>query len=360
MDLHNDSARTLGKPYRKAVLKSLLLLTIIAGMVFSGLNIAEGRYPLALAEIGMILFAMFVFRAIRNTDRIERWALIFLIPFCTTMLFSMTLPTSSTTVFAWVLIIPILAHLLLGRHLGLLMSCAFMVTTGALYWFKHQDQPELLEALPIANTVLIGVCVLAFSHVYEVTRERSELSLLELAQTDALTGLPNRIRLKEVFERERKRATRDQTPLSLIVLDLDHFKAINDEYGHEAGDLLLRRVADTLRQCLRASDLPARLGGEEFGILLANTNLAQAAEVSEKIRSRIENMEAMFEGQTLAVTLSGGIAELGPDGDGLRSLLREADNRMYEAKAAGRNQIVQAPAGEPFSADRASNALRNT
>jgi diguanylate cyclase (GGDEF)-like protein len=340
MTLQNEPALTLGRPYRKAVLKALLVLTIIAGLLFSGLNIEKGRWPLALAEIGMVAFAVFVFIAIRNTDRVERWALIFLLPFCATMVLSMMLPTSSITVFTWVLIIPILAHFLLGRHLGLLMSVTFMSITAILYWFKHQGQPELLEAIPLANTALIGICILAFSHVYELTRERSELSLLELAQTDALTRLPNRIRLKETFERERRRSIRENTALSLIVLDLDHFKAINDDYGHEAGDLLLRNVADKLRQCLRASDLPARLGGEEFGVLLANTNGAQAAEVSEKIRSQIEAMEVMFQGQTLRVTLSGGIAELGADGDNLLSLLREADNRMYEAKASGRNRVI--------------------
>ncbi len=343
MDLQRESARTLGKPYRKAVLKALLILTISAGVVFASLNLAKGRWPLAMAEIAMVLFAVFVLFAIRNTDRIERWALLFLIPFCATMLLSMALPTSSITVFGWVLIIPILSHLLLGRHQGLFISCVFMAITAVLYWVKHQGQPAILEPLPIANTVLVGVCVLAFSHVYEVTRERSELTLLNLAQTDALTGLPNRIRLKEVFERERRRAIREQIPFSLIVIDLDHFKTINDDYGHEAGDQLLRQVADMLRQCLRASDLPARLGGEEFGVLLANTDATQAVEVSEKIRSRIESMEVMFEGQTLSVTLSGGIAELGTDGDDLRSLLRAADNRMYDAKAAGRNQIVQVP-----------------
>ncbi|TGN39280.1 GGDEF domain-containing protein [Marinobacter confluentis] len=346
MELQKDSTRSLGRPYRKAVLKALLNLTIFAGVLFSALNLQKGRWELALAEIGMVLFAIFVMQAIRKTEHLERWAIIFLLPFCATMLFSMMLPTSSVTVFGWVLIIPILSHLLLGRHLGLILSGIFMTLTAALFLYKHQDQPEMLAALPIANTVLIGICILAFSHVYEVTRERSELRLLELAQTDALTGLPNRIRLKESFERECKRASRDRTPFSLIVLDLDHFKTINDDYGHEAGDLLLRRVADTLRQCLRASDLPARLGGEEFGVLLTNTNTAQAAEVSEKIRSRIESMEVGFEGQALKVTVSGGIAELGVDGDSLRSLLREADNRMYEAKAAGRNQVMLPPSAE--------------
>jgi diguanylate cyclase (GGDEF)-like protein len=342
MDLQNDSARTLGKPYRKAVLKALLILTIVAGLLFSGLNLMAGRWPLALAEIVMVVFAVFVMFVIRKTDRIERWALIFLVPFCTTMLFSMILPTSSITVFGWVLIIPILSHLLLGRRQGLVVSCVFMLLTAILYWYKHQGQPAILDPLPLANTLLIAICVLAFSHVYEVTRERSELRLLELAQTDALTGLSNRIRLKEVFERERRRSAREGTPFALIVLDLDHFKSINDDYGHEAGDLMLRRVAETLKQCLRASDLPARLGGEEFGVLLPNTDAAHAAEVSEKIRSRIASMELAFEGQTLRVTLSGGIAELGADGKDLRSLLRAADDRMYVAKESGRNQVIVA------------------
>jgi diguanylate cyclase (GGDEF)-like protein len=351
MALQNESARTLGRPYRKAVLKSLLVLTIVAGVIFAALNLAKGVWSLALAEICMALFAIFVFIQIRATDAVERWALLFLLPFCGTLIFAMILPTSSTTVFAWVLIIPILTHLLLGRHQGLWLSVAYLAITGVLFWIKHKDQPTMMEPLPIANIGLIGICVLAFSHVYELTRERSELNLLELARTDALTGLPNRIRLKESFESERKRATREQTPFSLIVLDLDHFKTINDDYGHEAGDLLLRRVAETLRQCLRASDLPARLGGEEFGVLLANTNAVQAAEVSEKIRVQIEAMVVMFEGETLKVTVSGGIAELGPDGDSLRSLLREADNRMYEAKAAGRNCVIYTEDSACFAAD---------
>jgi len=344
MNLQTESVRTLGRPYRKAVLNALLLLTIAAGLMFASLNLNKGHWPLAVAEGVMAVFAIFVFLAVRQTDRVERWALVFFVPFCSTMMFSMVLPTSTTTAFAWVLIIPILAHLLLGRHLGLIISVSFVAITALLYWLKYQGQPEMFEALPMANMVTIGISILAFSHVYEVARERSELRLLELARTYVLTGLTNRIGLKETFERERKRAERENKPFSLLVLDLDHFKAINDDYGHEAGDLLLRRVADTLRQCLRATDLPARLGGEEFGVLLANTNTDQAASVSEKIRSQIEKLEVNFEGQTLSVTLSGGLATLGDDGDNLQSILREADNRMYEAKAAGRNRIILATA----------------
>lgn len=340
MDSRSESLRALARPYRKAVLKALLILTIMAGLLFAALNFSKGRLPLAFAELGMVAFAAAILFAIRDTDRVERWAVVFLIPFCATMIFSMMLPTSTTTAFAWVLIIPILAHLLLGRHLGLLFSGLFMVLVAVLYWVKYQNEPAMLEALSIANTSLIAICLVAFSHVYELTREQSELRLFELAQTDPLTRLANRARLQETFEREYRRAIRENTPLSILAIDLDHFKAVNDEFGHHAGDTVLQKIADKLRQTLRSTDLPTRLGGEEFGVLLANTNTAQARDVAEKVRVSIEGMEISFEGKTLKITLSGGIAELGPDGESLRSLLSEADKRLYNAKAAGRNQIV--------------------
>lgn len=350
MDSQSESTRALARPYRKAVLKALLFLTIGAGLIFVFLNLAAGRIPLAVAEIGMVLFAIFVLVAIHNSPNVERWALIYLVPFFLTMMFSMVSQTSNITVFAWVLLIPILSHLLLGRKFGLVISCIFFVSTAVIYVIKNQDKPELLEPLAIANVSLIAFCVLAFSHVYELTRERSELRLLQLAQTDALTGLANRIRLKETFERERNRAQRENTPTSLIVLDLDHFKAVNDQFGHEAGDIALKKIADILNQSLRATDLPARMGGEEFGIVLPNTDTLQAIDVSEKIRKSVEDLDLLFDGQAIHLTLSGGIAELNKDGSDLRSLLSSADKRLYQAKASGRNQIVAKSSAEESDA----------
>ncbi|MDI9246304.1 GGDEF domain-containing protein [Marinobacter sp. CHS3-4] len=340
MDSRSESLRALARPYRKAVLQAVLVLTIVAGALFATLNLARDHWPLAVAEIVMVIFAGSLLFVIRTTDKIEYWAWIFLILFCVTMFFSMMLPTSTTSVFGWVLIIPILSHLLLGRHQGLLLSGIVMFLVGILYWVKHQDQPAMLEALPIANTSLIAICVLAFSHVYELTRERSELRLFELAQTDPLTGLANRARLQETFERERKRALREESPLSILVIDLDHFKAVNDEFGHEAGDLVLQQITDRLKKSLRASDLPVRMGGEEFSVLLTNTTSAQAVDVAEKVRGDIASMAIRFEGKTLNITSSGGIAELGSDGENLRSMLRAADKRLYLAKANGRNQVL--------------------
>lgn len=340
MESYRESQKHLARPYRKAVLKTLLVLTFISGLLFFTLNVQRQNYPLAFAELGMACYSVFIFWAIGKTKHLERWILAFILPFCITMMFALTSPRATTTVFAWVLLIPILSHLLMGRRLGLLVSAVFMGTAAVIFFFKYHDAPQMMQPLPIANMGLMSLTILAFSHIYEITREQSESRLLKMAQTDALTGLANRTRLSDVFEQERKRSLRHKTPLSMLVLDLDHFKQVNDQYGHEAGDLALRHVADTLRASLRATDLATRLGGEEFAILLANTNADQAHRVADKIRHAIEVNPVPHQDQSIRLTVSGGIAQFGPDGADLRSLIGRADQYLYHAKDSGRNRII--------------------
>lgn len=346
MDSYEAPLKELARPYRKAVLKSLLVITLIGATIFSSLNLVKGSYPLAIVEIAMGIFAIVVYWAIRDTLHLERWILIYLLAFFTAMMFAMTTPRSTSSVHAWVLLIPIISHLLMGRRIGLILSVIYMGIAAVIFFYRHRDQPEMMQVLPIANIAVISLCILVFSHVLEVTREKSERRLMEMAQTDPLTRLANRARLKDVFEREKLRWERYATPVSLLVLDLDHFKAVNDVHGHETGDLALQHVARILREGLRATDMPARLGGEEFGILLSNTSGEQALEVAEKIRKAVACAPLNIDENVVRLSLSGGVAELGTDGDSLRSLVREADNRLYAAKDAGRNRITPVPASK--------------
>lgn len=342
MDSFKEPLKELARPYRKAVLKALLALTMIGGALFATLNFLTGSYMLAFVEIVMGVYAIFVFRAIGHTRHLERWIIAYAIPFFTAMMYAMTTPKATVTVHAWVLLIPIISHLLMGRRLGLAVSIFYMTIAAIIFLQKHQGQPAVMQPLSIANIAVISLCILVFSHVYEVTREMSERQLMKLAQTDPLTGLANRARLSDIFGREKHRARRYNSPISILVLDLDHFKAVNDDHGHETGDLALQHVAGIFRECLRATDLPARLGGEEFGFLLSNTNSHQALEVAEKIRIAVASNPLVINDSMIHLTLSGGIAEYGIDGDTLRELVRTADSRLYEAKNAGRNQIVPA------------------
>jgi len=340
MESYRESQKHLARPYRKAVLKALLILTAISGLLFFTLNIQRQNYPLAFAELGMACYSVFILWAIGNTKHLERWILAFILPFCITMMFALISPRATTTVFAWVLLIPIVSHLLMGRRRGLVISSIFMASAAIIFFFKYHNAPEMMQPMPIANMGLMSLTILAFSHIYEITREQSESRLIKMAQTDALTGLANRARLSDVFEQERKRSLRDGTALSMLVLDLDHFKQVNDQYGQEASDLALRHVASTLRASLRATDLATRVGGEEFAILLTNTTADQAHRVADKIRQAIETNPVPYQDQCIGLTISGGVAQFGPDGADLRSLIGRADQYLYHAKDSGRNRII--------------------
>jgi len=158
----------------------------------------------------------------------------------------------------------------------------------------------------------------------------------KLAITDRLTGLANRRGAEIVLKREVTRARRYGSLLSLVLFDIDHFKALNDVHGHAFGDLVLRHVARTIGTLPRDSDVAARWGGEEFLLILPATNLTGARTCAERVRSAVEALTFPKGGP---VTLSAGVAELEGKED-LESVLRRADDNMYAAKRAGRNRVV--------------------
>ncbi len=168
-------------------------------------------------------------------------------------------------------------------------------------------------------------------------RELEELA--RLAREDALTRLPNRRAFDEALARELARADRSGAPLAVIALDVDHFKRVNDAHGHSAGDAVLAAVAARAASALRAGDLLARLGGEEFGVLLPGADLASAAEVAERIRAAVGGAPIAAGERTLIVTVSLGCAARAP-GEAGPSLVARADARLYAAKAAGRDRVA--------------------
>jgi diguanylate cyclase (GGDEF)-like protein len=166
--------------------------------------------------------------------------------------------------------------------------------------------------------------------------------LAEMAETDALTQLPNRRKLMETLRDEVAQAHRSRSPLSLLMVDIDHLKKINDAYGHPAGDAAIRYVADTLTRRRRVTDLPARMGGEEFAMLLPNTDLHAARTTAERICREVADTEVLGVGK---VTVSVGVATLRSVDDG-EVLIRHADERLYAAKTGGRNRVAVASLDE--------------
>lgn len=161
---------------------------------------------------------------------------------------------------------------------------------------------------------------------------------IKMAFTDPLTRANNRTAFNDTVMRDMKRALRGGLPLTLIFIDIDHFKAINDEYGHDCGDMALASVANWIRECARGSDTVFRYGGEEFVILLGDTDLQGAAIMAERIRSNIEAHTLAYGMDVLNITASLGVSQLRED-DSLEGFIKRADQAMYRAKRQGRNQV---------------------
>jgi diguanylate cyclase (GGDEF)-like protein len=181
------------------------------------------------------------------------------------------------------------------------------------------------------------------SHLNITDRKLAEQRIENLAMEDALTGLPNRRQLDRFLHQEWQRGMRNQTPVSLIMADIDHFKDYNDAFGHLMGDACLRKVAQRLQNhARRPSDLAARFGGEEFSLVLGNASLAYAKDTAEDIRVGILRMQIQHRDER-TLSISAGVACLIPrQGESPMRLIEAADNALYRAKQMGRNQTLAA------------------
>lgn len=191
----------------------------------------------------------------------------------------------------------------------------------------HSINLNILQ--PVAERLMISManCIL-----YE--------KMKELSLKDYLTQCPNRRALDLQLDYEYRRAKRYQEPFSILVLDIDHFKKLNDLYGHLAGDKTLQELADLMRAEVRDIDMVSRFGGEEFVILLPETNEEQATVVAERIRKRVAENIFLQEKEKVKMTVSVGVASYIEGMDGIQELLKGADFKLYSAKESGRNQVV--------------------
>ncbi len=215
------------------------------------------------------------------------------------------------------------------------------------------DRPRLVKALDLGVTDLLTKPVdpeeLAARARTQVRRKRYADFLrekldysLEMAVTDALTGLHNRRYMAGQLQAFVSRAALGGEPVSVLVLDIDHFKAVNDGFGHDAGDEVLREFAVRLATNVRAVDLPCRLGGEEFVVVMPGTDMEDARRIAERIRRDVGSTPFRVMGgrELLTVTISIGVAACAGPGDTPESLLKRADEGVYVAKAAGRDRVV--------------------
>ncbi|MGL4551612.1 MAG: diguanylate cyclase [Gemmataceae bacterium] len=201
------------------------------------------------------------------------------------------------------------------------------------------DQPCQRHGLKDGDYLRVGNCIYRFLAGGNIEAEYHE-EIYRLAIVDGLTDIPNKRYLFEFLNRELARSSRHSRPLALLVFDIDRFKSINDEHGHLGGDHVLREMAGRLKGVIRAEELFARYGGEEFVMVLPETALADALLVAERVRSMVEAEPFRFDGATLAVTISVGVAATEGAAIDPAELLQLSDAKLYEAKNAGRNRVA--------------------
>lgn len=222
---------------------------------------------------------------------------------------------------------------------------ALAILVRALYGWAHPGVQTLTpENSPMQTYVLLTAFVtliVSSCGFLLLLRDRTELRIRHLATHDPLIGTWNRRTFIEMSGREMARCKRSNRPMAMLMLDIDYFKRINDSHGHLAGDQVLIRISHALQNCLRPHDLLGRYGGEEFCVLLPETDADGARIIAERLRTAVEKLETLFAGHSLRATVSVGVAAI-PGGQmaSIDQLLSEADRALYAAKEAGRNRIV--------------------
>ena len=206
--------------------------------------------------------------------------------------------------------------------------------------FEQFDIAQVAAERAVAAAIIYIPLAVIMDHLISVWRQ-DEQSLSEAAQFDSLTGAYTRGFAMSVMERAVLKAGRDGAPLAVLMLDLDHFKRINDAHGHARGDLVLQQTTRAMQSALRAGDIVGRFGGEEFVVLLPGADLKQAMGAAERCRAAVQEMK-IPNAPYLAVTASVGVAAFPEHGEALDLLLKASDTAMYKAKANGRNRIESA------------------
>lgn len=245
----------------------------------------------------------------------------------------------------------VLAILVLTTRVRADNKTLWLFTVGALLFYAGMIQDLLDEvldgppALGVLEDALVacGIFLICFGFIRFVKHQRSAIAdieearsrMAELSITDGLTGLYNSRHFYERVRQEIERSTRYQRPLSMLLLDIDDFKKHNDEFGHLSGDRVLRRLGDTIRGALRENDTAYRYGGEEFTILLPETDIEQAVVVAERLRETFSK-EQFDEGRKKTISI--GVCGYA-SGEEAREFIRRSDEAMYAAKRAGKNRV---------------------
>ena len=327
------------------VIKLFVLVTFVFTLPFGIYSYMQGSIMLAIVLFGMTLLSLLNYLlTTKNFISRSLSANLIIYPLTALMVYLVASGGVHNTGALWIYSLPLAALFLMKFKKGIIVLTLFLILIAAILFLP--DNPLLVAIYNFdfkLRLVVVFALVSALASAYQYSIEKlvrnmkvltKELS--EIAEEDQLTQLRNRRGIQHEMERMYAQTKRDKTSLSVIMFDLDFFKDINDRYGHEVGDKVLIKIALVIKGAIRATDVAARWGGEEFLVILPNTNEKEAFMVAEKIRKRILNTYMKNGDRQIKLSASAGVASSNQV-KSLDALIKLADNYMYEAKIKGRN-----------------------
>ena len=352
--------------YSFYLISGLLWIALSYGLVASlfdvyGHEVFMLNISLITMPIFLLLFMMAIFETRQHYPIEHRFLQAVLIPLCAMFVWGLfdisgaLKPASSMALIMMTVTLSVCVSLLRKGHplakYFLVGHCLFVIFNAlAVLFYKGLIEPSYLASHGTGLGIMLEALMLAFiiSHRIKILEDirASQEELKEQASTDPLTRLHNRRYFSSEADfllalcREQKR------PMAVMIADIDHFKRVNDTWGHPVGDKVIVRIAQTLKSCCRSRDLLARFGGEEFVILLPDADLRQAAHCAERIRATVAKTAfQMVDGETAHVSMSIGVAPVDVEQDSIQSALDRADQALYAAKQDGRNRVAIAEVG---------------
>lgn len=323
--------------FRTDMAKSLSGILVLIMILLGLFEFQRGNYEASVLHwfIGLF-FAAFLFfmQKQRSVFPSLTVAAIYFVYFS-----SFVTPLLAVQTLFWFPIVPLISLFILGRSRGIWWTVLFLLGNSVVigqYYSLHKEFPWPENFF---FYTLIGFVVIFFAaFAYEGIKVRLEKGLRTRAESDYLTNILNRYKFFAVLDRELERFNRYNSRFSLLMFDIDHFKRLNDEYGHITGDNVLKKLTEVVSGNLRKTDVFARYGGEEFMILALETPVFGAARMAEKLRSLIANTDFSDDGNG-TITVSFGVTAV-VDSDTAESLVKRADEALYNAKKSGRNRVV--------------------
>jgi diguanylate cyclase (GGDEF)-like protein len=323
--------------FDESLLKGFLLVVGVSCLILVSLNLLAEYYIIAFIETMLLILTVVVWFLPRQWH-FYRWVVFFYVSFIFSgILIAVALSPLFSGRQVWVLIFPMSAYLMLGRRIAVWLSGVCLALVAIILYLRFYEPHGIQLVSVVINLVFAYLFLWGLTHSAEKIHKKMLATLTVVASTDPLTGLANRRNMIAKYEQQFKTAKKNGDGLAVVLIDLDHFKRVNDNYGHDIGDAVLVDFAERLRAHEGDSEQLFRLGGEEFCVLMS-VSKSKAWAVS--FCQYIHDTPFRFNGHDICYTASIGVSSSNEDGGDFKHLYSIADQRLYKAKNSGRNCVV--------------------